>query len=65
MALTLINKGKTQIAGLSFSRFLVVVNGRAMQTVYRHKGIYSLKDEQFKRSELIRRLKEQYPCADQ
>lgn len=65
MALTLINKGKTQIAGLSFSRFLVVVNGRAMQTVYRRKGLYTLNDEHMKRSELIRRLKEQYPCANQ
>lgn len=65
MALTLINKGPVKIAGLSFARFLVVVNGRAMQTVYRRSGLYTLKDEHMKRSELIRRLKDQYPCANQ
>lgn len=65
MSLTLINKGPVHLAGLSFARFLVVVNGRAMQTVYRRGGLYTLNDEHMKRSELIRRLKEQYPCADQ
>lgn len=65
MALTLINKGPVKIAGLSFARFLVVVNGRAMQTVYRRGGLYTLKDEHMKRSELLRRLRDKYPCANQ
>ena len=65
MALTLINKGPVHLAGLSFSRFLVVVNGHAKQTVYRRKGLYTLNDEHMKRSELLRRLREQYPCANQ